>query len=145
MDDFCVSIFSNLKQSFTMKQLICTLLGVFALTIATYAQDAKGPKMQFDITTIDYGTIDKGADPLRKFKFTNVGNEPLIIKGAKGSCACAVPNYPKEPIMPGESSVIEVRYDTQRVGPFQKQITINTNEANDTQVLNIKGEIKDTH
>jgi hypothetical protein len=127
-----------------MKQLFSIFAFVLFGVFAAAAQDAKGPKMQFDVTTIDYGTIEKGAEPLRKFKFTNVGNEPLIIKGAKGSCGCTVPTYPKEPIMPGETSVIEVRYDTQRVGPFQKQVTINTNEANDTQVLNIKGDVKDT-
>jgi len=127
-----------MKQLFSIFAFV--LFGVFAAT----AQDAKGPKMQFDVMTIDYGTIDKGGDPIRKFKFTNVGNEPLIVKSAKGSCGCTVPTYPKEPIMPGESNVIEVRYDTQRVGPFQKQVTLTTNEVSDTQVLNIKGDVKDT-
>jgi hypothetical protein len=136
--------FSSIK-FFIMKSIFFVFAFLAFGAITTQAQDAKGPKMQFDVTTIDYGTIEKGAEPLRKFKFTNVGNEPLIIKGAKGSCGCVVPVYPKEPIMPGETDVIEVRYDTQRVGPFQKQVTINTNEAaNDTQVLNIKGDVKDT-
>lgn len=128
-----------------MKQL----LSVFALVLfgAFYAvaQNANGPVMTFESTTIDYGTIDKGAEPLRKFKFTNTGNEPLIIKSAKGSCGCTVPNYSKEPIMPGESSVIEVRYDTQRVGAFNKTVTITTNESgNDSRTLTIKGKVNDT-
>lgn len=143
-----------MKQLFSVFAFV--LFGVFAVTAQdskgqkiqsttpAASQDAKGPKMQFDVLTIDYGTIEKGADPIRRFKFTNVGNEPLIIKAAKGSCGCTVPTYPKEPIMPGESNVIEVRYDTQRPGPFQKQVTLTTNETNDTQVLNIKGDVKDT-
>ena len=98
--------------------------------------------MTFDATTMDYGTIEKGADPIRKFKFTNTGNEPLIVKAAKGSCGCTVPTYPKEPIMPGESNVIEVRYDTQRVGAFTKTVTLTTNEASDTHTLTIKGDVK---
>lgn len=114
------------------------LMGVFTL----HAQTTSGPVMTFDVTTVDYGTIDKGADPLRKFKFTNTGNEPLIIKTAKGSCGCTVPTYPKEPIMPGETSEIEVRYDTQRVGSFTKTVTITTNEATETRMLTIKGEVK---
>jgi hypothetical protein len=127
-----------------MKQLFSIFAFVLFGVFTAAAQDVKGPKMQFDVMTIDYGTIDKGGDPIRKFKFTNVGNEPLVIKNAKGSCGCTVPTYPKEPIMPGESNVIEVRYDTERVGPFQKQVTLTTNETgNDTQVLNIKGEVKD--
>jgi hypothetical protein len=114
------------------------LVGAFTLK----AQTTSGPVMTFDVTTVDYGTIDKGSDPLRKFKFTNTGNEPLIIKTAKGSCGCTVPTYAKEPIMPGESSEIEVRYDTQRVGNFTKTVTITTNEATETRMLTIKGEVK---
>ncbi len=98
--------------------------------------------MTFEVTTLDYGTIEKGADPHRKFKFTNTGNEPLIIKSAKGSCGCLVPTYPQEPIMPGESANIDVRYDTQRVGMFTKTATLTTNETESTHTLTVKGEVK---
>ncbi len=127
-----------------MKQIIAILAFVLVGAVVAKAQNANGAVMSFDkeITTIDYGTIEKGGDPIRKFKFTNTGNEPLIIKTAKGSCGCTVPTYPKEPIMPGESNVIEVRYDTQRVGMFTKTVTLTTNETSDTHTLTIKGEVK---
>lgn len=126
-----------------MKQIIAILAFVVIGAVAAQAQ-TNGAVMSFDKeqTTIDYGTIEKGGDPIRKFKFTNTGNEPLIIKTAKGSCGCTVPTYPKEPIMPGESNVIEVRYDTQRVGMFTKTVTLTTNETSDTHTLTIKGEVK---
>lgn len=123
-----------------MKQILFVL--AFVALGTTYVVAQSGPTMTFDVTTVDYGTIDKGSEPLRKFKFTNTGNEPLIIKNAKGSCGCTVPKYPQEPIMPGESNFIEVRYDTQRVGAFNKTVTITTNEAADTKTLTIKGEVK---
>ena len=123
-----------------MKQIISIL--AFVLVGAFYAAAQSGPTMTFEQTTVDYGSIDKGSDKVRKFKFTNTGNEPLIIKSAKGSCGCTVPTYPKEPIMPGESNVIEVSYDTQRVGMFTKTVTLTTNEATDTHTLTIKGEVK---
>lgn len=122
-----------------MKQLI-SALALFLLAVAGVNAQAV---MTLEKTEIDYGKIDKGAEPLRKFKFTNTGTEPLIIKNAKGSCGCTVPTYPKEPIMPGESNVIEVRYDTQRVGQFTKTVTLTTNETQDTRTLTIKGEVKD--
>jgi hypothetical protein len=122
-----------------MKKVLALL--AFVAVFAS-AQAQSGPVMTFDVTTVDYGNIDKGSEPLRKFKFTNTGNEPLIIKTAKGSCGCTVPTYPKEPIMPGESNVIEVRYDTQRVGAFTKTVTITTNEATETRMLTIKGDVK---
>ena len=125
-----------------MKQVLTILAFVLVGFYSATAQTANGAVMTFDVTTVDYGTIDKGADPIRKFEFTNTGNEPLIVKAAKGSCGCTVPTYPKEPIMPGESNVIEVRYDTQRVGAFTKTVTLTTNEASDTHTLTIKGDVK---
>lgn len=103
---------------------------------------AKGPVATFEKIEIDYGKIKKGSEPLRVFNFKNTGTEPLIISNAQGSCGCTVPTYPQEPIMPGQTSKIEVRYDTQRVGGFTKSVTLTTNEANSTRVLTIKGEVE---
>jgi len=102
---------------------------------------APGPAMDFESTEVDYGTIEQHSDPYRYFKFTNNGDEPLVIKHAKGSCGCTVPTYPKEPILPGETAEIKVRYATDRVGPFTKTITLTTNEASETKVLRIKGKV----
>lgn len=103
------------------------------------AKAVKGPKMVFENETIDYGTIEQGSDPYRMFSFVNEGTEPLIISNARGSCGCTVPTYPKEPIMPGETAEVKVRYDTNRVGPFTKRVTLTTNEGENTRVLTIKG------
>ncbi len=113
------------------------------IAFGAMAAKAQGPVMTFEATTIDYGKIEKGEDPLRRFKFTNTGNEPLIISSAKGSCKCTVPTYPQEPIMPGETAYIDVTYDTQREGNFNKQVTLTTNETEfSTHTLTVKGEVK---
>jgi hypothetical protein len=108
------------------------------------AAKVAGPKMSFEAEVVDYGSIQQGGDPFRVFKFKNEGSEPLLITGARGSCGCTVPTYPQEPILPGKTAEIKVRYDTQRVGPFTKTVTINTNEAGDaaTHILTIKGDVK---
>lgn len=100
-----------------------------------------GAKMTFETTTVDYGTIEQNSNGVRTFPFVNDGTEPLIIKHAKGSCGCTVPKYPKEPIMPGESAVIEVRYDTKRVGPFSKNVRLTTNVKEQPIMLYIKGTV----
>ncbi|MGA0256729.1 MAG: DUF1573 domain-containing protein [Saprospiraceae bacterium] len=100
-----------------------------------------GPIMQFETKTVDYGTIEQHSDPLRVIKFTNVGKEPLIIKNARGSCGCTVPKWPKEPIMPGETSTIEVRYATNRLGAINKNIKITTNEGPDPHVISVLGNV----
>ena len=107
------------------------------------APKVAGPVMTLDKTEIDYGTIAQGSDPLRKFKFKNTGSGPLVIKSAQGSCGCTVPSYKKEPINSGETSEIEVRYDTQRVGPFTKTVSIQTNESEQPRVLVIKGVVEE--
>lgn len=98
-------------------------------------------KMEFESTTVDYGTIEYDADPLRKVKFTNTGTEPLIIKNAKGSCGCTVPKWPNEPIAPGQSSFLEVRYDTKRTGRIMKSISVTTNEGPEEHRIQVIGEV----
>lgn len=122
-----------------MKHLYFFLAFVMLGTFSASAQAV----MTFEATTIDYGIIDKGAEPVRKFVFTNTGNAPLVITHAQGSCGCTVPTYPKEPIMPGQKSSIDVRYDTNRVGGFSKTVTLTTNETEPSRMLTIKGEVKD--
>jgi hypothetical protein len=147
---FVLSILKTNQILILMKKLFSALT-VFALfatvsfaqqnAVAPAANDG-GPNMKFVTLEVDYGTIEQGSDPLRVFKFTNVGDEPLIISKAKGSCGCTVPKYPQDPILPGETADIEVRYDTNRIGPFQKTVTLTTNEAEPTHILKIKGKVE---
>ena len=142
-----------------MKHVFFFLAAVFLLTGNITAQELKetpavietpthGPEMQFESLVVDYGEIAQNSEPLRKFDFTNTGIAPLIISAAKGSCGCTVPSYPKEPIQPGASAEIEVRYDTKRVGNFTKSVTLTTNAVNNTDnkpagtfLLTIKGKV----
>ncbi|MBL0191828.1 MAG: DUF1573 domain-containing protein [Saprospiraceae bacterium] len=124
-----------------MKKIL-SLLTFCALFATTIMAQSKGPVMSFKETTVDYGEIEQGSEPLRKFKFTNTGDAPLIISNATGSCGCTVPEWPKEPIAPGKSSTIDVRYDTNRPGAFTKTVTLTSNEEGKTKVLTIKGMVK---
>ena len=102
-------------------------------TKATKAASAKskiatveGAGMVFESETIDYGTVEHNADGKRQFVLVNNGNQPLIITAATGSCGCTVPSAPKEPIAPGARAVIDVKYATDRVGPFTKTVTVTS-------------------
>ena len=97
--------------------------------------------IDFESKVIDYGVIENGSDGTRKFVFTNNGTEPLIIKNAKGSCGCTVPTWPRDPILPGSSGEIGVKYDTKRVGQFTKTITLTTNADKRPVILTIKGNV----
>ncbi len=130
-----------------MKKII-TLLFIGFLTITINAQEKKvtetvqdpnAPVIEFETEVIDYGKIDLNADGLRVFKFKNIGKSPLVISNIKSTCGCTVPKKPTEPIMPGETGEIEVKYDTKRAGGFSKMITINSNASEPAKRLRIKG------
>jgi hypothetical protein len=131
-------------------------LGLLAAVIAFvsfagngFAQDqapadtVNGPKMSIDKEVHDYGTIEQGDNGECTFIVTNTGKSPLIISLCKGSCGCTVPTCPKEPIAPGESAEIHVKYNTTRVGPINKSVTITSNAVNEPRkVVRIKGTVK---
>jgi hypothetical protein len=125
-----------------MKKNILVLFTLLMTSFFASAQSAPTAKqaLAFEKTTVSYGTIKKNSEPLRTFKFKNSSASPVIITSANGSCGCTVPDYPKQPIAAGESSKIDVRYDTNRVGPFTKTVTVNTNNG-ESIVLTIEGTV----
>lgn len=119
-----------------MKKLLFTaLIALVSFTIQAQAD------ITFESETIDYGRIAKGSDGVRVFKFTNTGNAELIISDVKSTCGCTVPEKPKGPIAPGASGEIKVKYDTKRVGPIRKTVTVYSNAKQAIKPLKIKGEV----
>ena len=109
----------------------------------TLEQPLNGPKISFSEQEHNYGTIQKGGDGNCEFVFTNEGNEPLILSNVKASCGCTTPSWTKEPIMPGKTGTIKVRYNTNNVGSFTKTITVTSNAIDSPRVtLKIKGKVE---
>ena len=129
-----------------MKKLVL-LIGILVMVAGmARAQETKattnGPEIEFEKLVHDYGEIPYNGNGECEFRFTNTGNEPLIIQKPKSSCGCTIPSWPKEPILPGESDVIKVTYRTNRVGSINKSVTVTSNaKTNGTVVLRIKGRV----
>lgn len=129
-----------------MKKLVF-LIGVLVMMAGVaMAQEEKvsenGPEIEFEKLVHDYGEVQYNGNGECEFRFTNTGNEPLILQKPKSSCGCTVPTWPKEPILPGESNVIKVTYKTTKVGAINKSITVTSNaKTNATVVLRIKGTV----
>jgi len=122
-----------------MKKLVLVLfVGLLGFTLT--AQD-KAAKIEFKTETIDYGVIQKGSDGIRVFEFTNTGDAPLVISKVSSSCGCTIPKKPDAPILPGKTGEIQVKYDTNRVNPIRKAITVISNADTPTIVLKITGEV----
>ena len=125
-----------------MKKIIlsASLVAVFAITNFAQSTLGNGPEIQFNKEFHDFGDKDRYSSVRTVFKVTNTGSEPLIINEAEGSCGCTTPFYPKQPIPPGATEEIIVRYDSARVGPFNKTVTVTSNAVNEPKsVLKIKG------
>jgi hypothetical protein len=122
-----------------MKKLIIVAL----ISLIGYTASAQA-KISFKNETVDYGKIVKGSDGVRVFEFTNTGDAELVVTNVKSSCGCTVPKKPEGPISPGASGSIEVKYDTNRVGPIRKTVTVYSNADEPIKALKIKGEVLNT-
>lgn len=128
------------KLALSIALIFTAIVGTNVASAQTELQLEKGAKIKFNKEVHDYGDIKYDGDPYCEFIFTNEGNDTLKILNAKGSCGCTVPEWPKDPILPGKSGVIKVKYDTKRPGEINKSVTITSNAVNEpTKVIRIKG------
>lgn len=128
---------------FSFALYVIATIGFFTNASAQLVSNASsGAELTVDKTVHDYGTIEQGAQGECVFVISNTGSEPLIISECKGSCSCTVPDWPREPIAPGKSAQIVVKYDTNRVGPINKTVRITSNATNSpVTTLTIKGNV----
>lgn len=104
--------------------------------------DLKPTSISFEKTRHSFGRIAEGDMPKTTFRFTNTGKEPLIINSAVASCGCTVANWPRGPIAPGESSVIDVAFDSKKKsGEVTKTVTVTANTVPPKTVLYINGTV----
>ena len=96
--------------------------------------------VKFEELSYDWGTLEEGKQMTHLFKFKNTGKEDLIISDARGSCGCTVPEWPKEPIKPGQNSDIKVVFNSAgKGGQVNKTVTITANSDPSPITLVIKG------
>ncbi|TAH08745.1 MAG: DUF1573 domain-containing protein [Runella slithyformis] len=90
----------------------------------------KMPKIVFEdsVKNVDFGALVEGDTVQRNFKFSNAGEFPLIINNVSTSCGCTVPQWPRDPIAPGESASIVVKFNSRgKVGSQAKAVSIYAN------------------
>lgn len=103
------------------------------------AQDVVYPTLDFDKKTHDFGTIDEGEIVEQTFTFTNNGKAPLVITNARGTCGCTVPSFTKEPVAPGESGEMLVKFNSRgKRNQQNKSVNITANTESGKERLQIK-------
>lgn len=99
--------------------------------------------IEFGERRYNFGTIEEEAGKVScVFEFKNTGNEPLVISNVRVSCGCTVPEYPKDPILPGGTGNIKITFNPKgRPGDFSKGIYVYTNTTPDRTILRILGKV----
>ncbi len=122
--------------SLLLVALICV-----GITQAQQIQVQEIKPISFDKTTHEFGAIEKNDKAETTFTFTNVSKEPVTLSNVKASCGCTTPQWTKAAVGPGETGEIQVRYNTSRVGPFTKSVTVTYSPNEKPVVLYIKGKV----
>jgi len=134
-----------------MKKLLIVILIVFGMGSAAMAQATTTgtattqtkpavSAVKFDETIYNFGEVAYNSSVTHSFKFTNVTNAPIAIRDVGTSCGCTTPSYSKEPVAPGKTGEVTAKYDSSRIGGFNKTLTVS---INDEQIkLVISGTIK---
>lgn len=108
----------------------------------TVAQAVPTTKIKFAETKHDFGKIKQGDVVKHTFKFTNAGENPLILKEVRPSCGCTALEWPREAIAPGESAEIEAQFNSRgKMGKQNKYFTIRYNGAPEIERVAFTGEV----
>lgn len=114
-------------------------------TASAAAEAPVGPTtaITFAETKHDFGIIEQGEKVAHVFKFTNTGNEPLVLSNVRASCGCTTPNWTKEPVAPGDEGEIHVEFDSKgKSGKQTKTVTVTANTDPAKTIVTITGEIQ---
>ncbi len=112
------------------------------MTAADTKSEEKLPEFSFDNDAHDFGKTKQGDKVNYDFKFKNTGKGDLVITTASGSCGCTVPDWPKQPIKPGETGAIKVEFNSAgKQGMQRVTVTIIANTIPNTKVLTLTGEV----
>lgn len=129
-----------------MKASLTTLLILpllFNFGMAQESESQSYAKIEFHESEFDFGEVTSGELVTHIYTFTNVGDEPLVITNAKGSCGCTVPFFPNVPVMPGETSEIQVEFHSEgKFGTQRKKIIVEANTSPSITMVSLSGNVR---
>lgn len=115
-------------------------ISILLLCLSLSAQE--GTQIKFEETTHQFGKIKKNGPAEHTFTFTNISNKPVTLTQVKASCGCTTPSWTKNEVAPGETGEIAVKYNSARVGPFTKTVTVRYGDGAKPILLYIKGNVE---
>ena len=96
-----------------------------------------------DTVRFEFDTINQGDKVEHNFRVKNVGQKSLLIARAFGSCGCTVPEYPKDPVKPGEIATIHVTFNSAgKTNEQNKNVTLVCNTEKRNEMLYLHGFVR---
>ncbi|WP_207532240.1 DUF1573 domain-containing protein [Desertivirga arenae] len=123
-----------------MKKLLTFCAVILAIAFTAMRADVQG-EFKFEKETQDFGKITQGKPVSYDFKFTNVGDQPIILTEVQPTCGCTVAKFTSTPVKKGEVGTISITYNAAAMGPFSKAITVKSNAKTSVKYIYIKGEV----
>ncbi|MFN2395362.1 MAG: DUF1573 domain-containing protein [Bacteroidales bacterium] len=128
-----------------MKNIFWFFFAVFlGMGVAVSQEKKDGPELKWELNRYDYGTVYLDDLPETKLdiKFTNEGNEPLVLSHVRACCGTRVNSWPREPIMPGEESTIQIEFRlAPRAQRISRTLTVTSNADPATSIFRVVGEV----
>jgi hypothetical protein len=124
-----------------MKKLFF-IAAAFIVTAGAMAQTTKPDDFaKFNTTKYDFGKVKQNVPAVYAFEITNTSDKPLVIENAHATCGCTVPEYQKDPILPGKTAKIKVQYNAANGGQFDKTVYVKLAGVDEEKALGITGEV----
>ena len=138
--------FQSCKKAFLLLVAISLAAFTFAQSPSTVGGDKAATQAQSTMdwtngTSHDFGKIAQNKPASYTFEFKNTGTQPVTITKAQPSCSCTVPEYTKEPVLPGKKGYVKATYNAHSAGAFNKAITVTTDGDGGNTILKITGEV----
>jgi hypothetical protein len=132
-----------------MKKWILSLVLVLMVGVSAFAQSqgssSTNPvdlKLKFKNQVIDFGVTKFNKPVTVTFEFTNISKEPVLIEAAKATCGCTVPEFTREPILPGKSGKITATYSANALGRPTKTIYLKLKGIDRDKELILTGTVE---
>jgi uncharacterized cupredoxin-like copper-binding protein len=107
---------------------------VMLLSVISFAQMIP-PKVASQQMEYDFGQVARGQHVKYNFVVSNVGGDLLKINDVRASCGCTAAKPEKDDLAPGESTNIQVDFNsTGRSGRQTKYITVKTNDPDNPEI-----------
>ena len=123
-----------------MKKLFF-IAAAFIVTAGAMAQTKPDDVAKFNTNKYDFGKVKQNVPAVYSFEITNTTDKPLVIENAHATCGCTVPEYQKDPILPGKTAKIKVQYNAANGGQFDKTVFVKFAGVDEEKALGITGEV----